>query len=86
MVGDSLFETDGRGRRLIDNNLLLLINADHEDIIAFTLPKFDEHSYWDALLDTFDSTGTPETSRYQVGQNYAVHGRSLVLLKQDKTP
>ena len=85
LVGDSLFETDGRGRRLIDNNLLLLINADHKDI-AFTLPEFDGHSYWDTLLDTFDSTGTPETSRYQVGQNYAVHGRSLVLLKQDKTP
>jgi len=31
-VGDSLFETDGRGRRLIDDNLLLLINAHHEDI------------------------------------------------------
>ncbi len=84
LVGDSLFETDERGRRLIDNNLLLLINADHEDIV-FTLPEFDEHSYWNVLLDTFDSTGTPETSRYQVGQNYAVHGRSLVLLKQGKS-
>ena len=79
-----MFETDERGRRLIDNNLLLLINADHEDIV-FTLPEFDEHSYWNVLLDTFDSTGTPETSRYQVGQNYAVHGRSLVLLKQGKS-
>jgi glycogen operon protein len=83
-VGDSLFETDGRGRRLVDDNLLLLINAHHEDI-AFTLPEFDEHSYWNVLLDTFDSTGTPETSRYQVGQGYPVHGRSLVLLKQGKT-
>jgi isoamylase len=84
LVGDSLFETDGRGRRLIDDNLLLLINAYHEDI-AFTLPAFDEHSYWKVLLDTFDSTGTPEKSSYHVGQNYAVHGRSLVLLKQGKT-
>jgi glycogen operon protein len=84
LVGDSLFETDAHGRRLIDNNLLLLINAHHEDI-AFTLPELDEHTYWDALLDTFDNTGTPETSRYQVGQNYTVHGRSLVLLKQGKT-
>jgi glycogen operon protein len=85
LVGDSLFETDGHGRRLIDKNLLLLINADHEDI-AFTLPEFDEHSYWDALLDTFDSKGTPATARYPAGQSYAVHGRSLVLLEQGKTP
>ncbi|MFA5018139.1 MAG: glycogen debranching protein GlgX [Methylobacter sp.] len=83
-IGDSLIETDGRGRRLIDNNLLLLINAHHEDI-AFTLPEFDEHYYWDVLLDTFNSTGTPESSRYKVGQSYPVHGRALVLLKQGKT-
>ncbi|MBU6994119.1 glycogen debranching protein GlgX [Ferrovum myxofaciens] len=84
LIGDSLFETDKYGQRLIDDNLLLLINAYHEDI-AFTLPEFDEHSCWDALLDTFDGTGIPETSHYQVGQKYSVHGRSLVLLKQSKT-
>ncbi|WP_297479321.1 glycogen debranching protein GlgX [Ferrovum sp.] len=84
LIGDSLFETDKHGQRLIDDNLLLLINAYHEDIV-FTLPEFDEHSCWEALLDTFDGTGTPEISHYQVGQNYSVHGRSLVLLKQGKT-
>ena len=83
LLGDSLIETDERGRRLIDNNLLLLINAHHEDI-AFTLPEFDEHSYWEALLDTVDNTGTPETSRYKVGQSYSVRGRTLVLLQQGK--
>ncbi len=83
LLGDSLIETDERGRRLIDNNLLLLINAHHEDI-AFTLPEFDEHSYWEALLDTFDNTGTPELSRYKVGQSYPVRGRTLVLLQQGK--
>ncbi|WP_262966861.1 glycogen debranching protein GlgX [Methylobacter psychrophilus] len=83
MVGDTLRETDERGRRLLDNNLLLLINAHHEEI-AFTLPEFDEHNRWDVLLDTFDNTGTPEASRYKVGQAYPVQGRSLVLLKQGK--
>lgn len=83
-VGDSLFETDGRGRCLIDDNLLLLINAHHEDI-AFTLPKFDGHSSWEVLLDTVDNTGTPESFHYAVGQSYPVHGRALVLLKQGKS-
>ena len=84
LVGDTLLETDGRGRRLLDDNLLLLINAHHEEI-AFTLPEFDEHTRWDVLLDTLDDTGTPEASRYKVGQAYPVQGRSLVLLKQGKT-
>lgn len=84
LAGDTLLETDERGRRLMDDNLLLLINAHHEDI-AFTLPSFDGHYYWDVLLDTLDATGTPEISRYQAGQGYPVHGRTLVLLKQAQT-
>ncbi|MGZ4956632.1 MAG: glycogen debranching protein GlgX [Methylobacter sp.] len=80
-IGDALNETDGRGRRLKDNNLLLLINADHQDI-AFMLPEFGGRSYWDVLLDTFETSGISELSRYKVGQSYPMHGRALVLLKQ----
>ena len=80
-AGGKLIETDGRGRRLRDNNLLLLLNAHHEDI-AFMLPKFEEHDYWGVLLDTQDAIGTPDISRYKTGQSYPLGGRSLVLLKQ----
>ncbi len=80
-AGGKLIETDGRGRRLKDKNLLLLLNAHHEDI-AFTLPKFEEHDYWGVLLDTQDAIGTPDVSRYKTGQAYPLGGRSLVLLKQ----
>jgi isoamylase len=80
-AGGKLIETDGRGRRLKDNNLLLLLNAHHEDI-AFMLPKFEEHDYWGVLLDTQDAIGTPDISRYKTGQSYPLGGRSLVLLKQ----
>jgi len=80
-AGGKLIETDGRGRRLKDNNLLLLLNAHHEDI-AFMLPKFEEHDYWGVLLDTQDAIGTPDVSRYKTGQAYPLGGRSLVLLKQ----
>jgi len=85
LAGDTLLETDDRGRRLMDDNLLLLINAHHENI-AFTLPEFTGHYYWDVLLDTLDATGTPEISRYKAGQGYPVGGRALVLLKQAQTP
>lgn len=81
--GGKLLETDWRGRPLVDDNLLLLINAHHEDI-AFTLPEFDGHPHWDALLDTLDTIGTPEISRCKAGQAYPVGGRTLVLLKQTR--
>ncbi|ARU31296.1 glycogen debranching enzyme GlgX [Sulfuriferula sp. AH1] len=81
LAGDSLVETDGRGRRLHDDNLLLLINAHHEDI-AFMLPEFDGHHYWDVLLDTCDAVGQPKVLRYKAGEGYPVGGRALVLLKQ----
>ncbi|MGZ5007558.1 MAG: glycogen debranching protein GlgX [Methylobacter sp.] len=81
LVGGLLNETDQRGRRLKDNNLLLLINASHEDI-AFMLPEFEGHPFWNTLIDTFDNNGIPENSRYKAGQSYPMHGRSLALLKQ----
>ena len=80
-AGGKLIETDGRGRRLRDNNLLLLLNAHHEDI-AFMLPKFEEHDYWGVLLDTQDAIGAPDIARCKTGQAYPLGGRSLVLLKQ----
>jgi len=83
-AGDTLLETDDRGRVLTDDNLLMLINAHHESI-AFTLPEFDGHYYWDVLLDTINATGTPEIARYKAGQGYPVGGRSLVVLKQALT-
>lgn len=83
-AGGKLPETDWRGHHLTDDNLLLLINAYHEDI-AFTLPGIDEHHNWEALLDTLGDIGTPNISRYKVGQAYPVGGRSLVLLKQAQT-
>jgi isoamylase len=84
LAGGTLLETDGRGRHLKDDNLLLLIHAHHEDI-AFKLPEFEGHHTWNVLLDTFCTTGTPELSRYKAGQDYPVHGRALVLLKQGAT-
>ena len=80
-AGGKLIETDGRGRRLKDNNLLLLLNAYHEEI-AFMLPQFEDHKYWEVLLDTRDAIGTPDITRYKTEQAYPLGGRSLVLLKQ----
>jgi len=81
LAGGKMIETDDRGRRLKDDNLLLLFNAHHEDI-AFTLPEFDEQHNWDVLLDTLDAIGAPQTVRFHAGQAYPLGGRALILLKQ----
>ncbi|QWF71877.1 glycogen debranching protein GlgX [Methylomonas paludis] len=80
-AGGKMIETDERGKRLKDDNLLLLLNAHYEDI-AFMLPSFEKHHTWEVLLDTKDAIGTPEIPRYQAAQTYPLIGRSLVLLKQ----
>jgi glycogen operon protein len=76
-----MIETDERGKRLKDDNLLLLLNAHHEDI-AFKLPEFEKHHNWDVLLDTKDAIGVPGIPRYKEGETYPLSGRTLVLLKQ----
>jgi glycogen operon protein len=81
VAGGKMIETDERGKRLKDDNLLLLLNAHHEDI-AFKLPQFEEHHTWDVLLDTKDAIGVPEIPRYKAGETYPLSGRTLVLLKQ----
>jgi isoamylase len=81
LAGGKMLETDDRGRRLKDDNLLMLINAHHEDI-AFMLPEFEGLHNWDVLLDTKDALGNPEIMHCKAGQAYPVGGRALVLLKQ----
>jgi glycogen operon protein len=80
-AGGKMIETDERGKLLKDDNLLLLLNAHHEDI-AFMLPEYEAQHTWDVLLDTKNAIGTPDITRYQAGQTYPLSARALVLLKQ----
>ncbi len=84
LIGDSLMETDEHGQRLVDDNLLLLLNADQGNS-AFTLPAAAQGYHWEAALDTVNATGGPAQPGTPVGPEYTVQGRSLVLLKQGKT-
>ena len=68
MIGRRLAERDGHGQPIIDDDLLVLLNAHHE-AIEFVLPG----SGWVALLDTAGQQ-TPAANKY------ALQGRSLALL------
>jgi glycogen operon protein len=69
MVGERLAERDERGTPIMDDDLLLLMNA-HHDAVQFTLPE----GPWDVLLDT----GRAETA--PPAKAYPLEARSQVLL------
>ena len=68
MVGRRLAERDERGEPMIDDDLLLLLNA-HHDAIEFKLPE----GAWTVLLDT-------AAGGLSFDRTYPLQGRSLALL------
>ncbi len=74
MGGDAIKAVDERGERLVDDNLLVLMNPHHEDV-DFRLPAGE----WTLELDSGDpgrATGAPAAGEYKTV------GRSLVVLRQ----
>ncbi|HEY9284792.1 MAG TPA: glycogen debranching protein GlgX, partial [Pyrinomonadaceae bacterium] len=70
LAGDAIDETDERGRRITDETLLLLLNADHEPV-TFTLPAHREEDRWQLTLDTRAPNGRRRNSpRVRGGGKY----------------
>ncbi|MDD5250322.1 MAG: glycogen debranching protein GlgX [Rhodocyclaceae bacterium] len=80
LAGSGLEERDGRGRRLRDENFLLLFNAHHEPV-PFLLPGADAARVWEVLFDTALSTAVGAGGSHQGGEDYPLAGRSMVLLR-----
>jgi len=83
MSGRELAERDERGRPVEDDDLLLLVNA-HHDEIAFVLPGGEE-ARWDAIVDSSLADGIPVVRAFPAGAAYPLQGRSLVLLAKAST-
>jgi len=82
LVGRALDEQDERGRPITDDDLLVLLNAHHEEI-PFLLPNLDGASGWEVLIETrYDAGWPPERVRLQPGELYPLQGRSVALLAQ----
>lgn len=77
LIGETLHEYDNRGRQLVDNNFLILLNAHHESI-NFELPDFPEHA-WKLLFDTFIEGKLASVPLYRPKENYTIRGRSMCL-------
>jgi glycogen operon protein len=81
LVGEGLEETDRRGRPLVDDSFLLMLNA-HDEAVPFVLPGLATASRWDAVLDTARFGGLRAEGRYAAGERYHLEGRSLALLRR----
>jgi glycogen operon protein len=75
--GDAIPMTDERGERLIDDDMLVLMNAHHEPV-TFQLPAEDGGTW----LVEFDTDAPEKPAATLSSGSYEVGARSMVLLRQ----
>ena len=81
LAGDAIEDVDARGNRIVDDTLLILLNAHYESIF-FVLPAHRARVRWEVVLDTSVSTGKPRRRQFvRGGAAHNLQARSLSLLK-----
>ena len=71
-------ERNERGRMIVGDTLLLLLNASHE-LVPFHLPAENPQSAWEWLLDTVDPDAG--STRFPGGTPYDLQARSVAVLR-----
>ena len=85
LAGDSIEEVDDRGKRIVDDTLLILLNAHHEPI-TFVLPACRPATRWEVVLDTRNTTGKHQLRFVSGGKLYELGARSLALFRHRDRP
>ena len=80
LAGDAIEDTDARGNRIVDDTLLILLNANYEPL-SFVLPAHRRKVRWEVVFDTRDQKPTRRRRLIRGGQPYELEARSLVLLR-----
>jgi isoamylase len=80
-AGDAIDERGPRGERIVDDTLLLILNAD-EKPIAFTLPNHEAAKRWELVFDTVHATFAAAHGEFDGGATYRVAERSVVCLRR----
>lgn len=81
LCGQALEERDERGKKLVDDNYLLLLNA-HHDAVMFHIPDQLPGSQWQLLIDTAASGAVQESLSFRPGEAFPLRARSMALLLQ----
>ncbi|MBI4476935.1 MAG: glycogen debranching protein GlgX [Acidobacteria bacterium] len=77
LAGDAVDEVDERGRRIVDDTLLVLLNADKQPVM-FSLPPHRPDQYWEKFLDTMERLPHPEPL-LRNGGRYALQPHALAI-------
>jgi len=81
LAGDAIVETDAKGRAIVDDTLLILLNA-HDTPLPFTLPAHKRGVRWQQLLDTDAKGVSPKyVTVLKGGERYEVEARSVRVLR-----
>ena len=80
LAGDGIDEVDTRGNRIVDETLLMLLNADGTSV-TFVLPTLRGTQRWDLLFDTREPEGTRRQRLLRGGEAYDLADRSLALFR-----
>ncbi|HEX2203011.1 MAG TPA: glycogen debranching protein GlgX [Longimicrobium sp.] len=85
LAGGQLADLDPvSGDPLVDDSLLLLLNAHHEPI-RFRLPAEPEGVRWEVLVDTAGNDDVPEEPRVVAGgEELELEGRTLAFLRAEE--
>ncbi len=76
--GEMIDEFDERGRRIVGETLLIIMNTTHENV-RFVLPPHKPHERWSAILDT--ARKKPVSTWLAAGETYNLRSRSLTILQ-----
>jgi glycogen operon protein len=80
LAGDAIEEVDAQGNPILDDTLLILLNAHHEPL-PFTLPAHRPGVTWELLLDTRTPEGRRLHRPMKGGEAYQLEGRNLAVLR-----
>jgi glycogen operon protein len=80
LAGDAIGETDADGRPVVDDTMLVLLNAHHEPV-SFVLPRHRRGVRWHLLVDTQAPVRPKRERRWRGNDTYTLSARSLALLR-----
>ncbi|MFE9676533.1 glycogen debranching protein GlgX [Streptomyces sp. NPDC006259] len=79
--GDAIAEPDPRGRPVVDDSFLLLLNSYWEPVV-FRLPGAEYGERWAVCVDTVEPDGGPDETEHKAGAEVTVEARSLIVLSR----
>jgi glycogen operon protein len=80
LAGDAIEATDEHGNRIVDDTLLILLNAYYKPI-SFVLPASSPQQHWEIVLDTEEPSGRPEAAPGLLKDSYVLPPRSLIMAR-----